>query len=243
MDFVIEDGYNTSYLSAILISLLYEKSMIERCLLLENNSLRMNGIYLQKLIQQNFVEPIRNNINISSHMLNEIRLCASVEGWGDDKPFEEFKPIDFLKFLVKTINFVPMKVANLKNTASNEVCINIQTAKITVQEMYNDWMKCNKITNLPSFVIFEIKNQVNNFQINKKIKLFQPDHQCCNVRWIFHSLFFKNKKNYFVVISKNDTLLSFSQNEFPCIKKLKDDTIHRTKDKDIYIIYRKEPTI
>jgi len=59
MDFVVENGYNTSYISVILMTLFYEKSLIERYLLIENNN--VIGTYLQKLIKYNFVDAIQNN--------------------------------------------------------------------------------------------------------------------------------------------------------------------------------------
>ena len=51
MDFAIDNGFCTEYISTLFLALFFEKTMIERCLLLENNSSNRSGSYLQEIIQ------------------------------------------------------------------------------------------------------------------------------------------------------------------------------------------------
>ncbi len=108
MAIVIEDGYNTEYMSVLFMALFYDKSMIERYVLLENNSDKFYGLCLQKIILQNFVKQIRNNLCITSKMLNEIRLCSITLGWNNSnnilKIYGECDPIEFLRFILNLVN-------------------------------------------------------------------------------------------------------------------------------------------
>ena len=120
MDFVIEMGYNTSYISIVLLTLFYERSLIERYLLIENNNII--GTYLQKLIKHNFVDSIQNNTCITQKMINEIRLCSIIFGWNNSditSMFQEYEPLNFLSFLTDLIKYKPLEIENLTNFRSN----------------------------------------------------------------------------------------------------------------------------
>lgn len=255
MDFVIEDGYNTTYISILFMALFYDKTMIERYLLIENNSNNFDGLYLQKLIIYNFIKQIRNNMCVTSQMLNEIRLCAITNGWKKSnnifEMYAEAEPIDFLCFILKLINFIPLEIINSSKSAwtksKNEICYDkyliYPTVKSNIQDTYDYWACSNQITNIPIFVIFKIDNIKTTFGINKKIVLFHKNHQYHAIKWVFHSLFYKDCNNYKTIINKNSTLLVFDQNEYPNIKQFNEDIIKNIGNKIIYIIYRKEPTI
>lgn len=260
MDFVIEDGYNTAYISVLFMALFFDKSMIERHLLIDNNSNNFDGLYLQKLIMYNFVKQIRNNMCVTSKMLNEIRLCAITSGWKTTnnifEMYSEADPIDFLCFILKLINFIPLEIVNnktawnttntlnksKKETQYDKYLIN-PTAKSNIQDTYDFWSSDNQISNIPIFIIFKINNIKSSFGINKKIVLFHKNHQYHSIKWIFHSLLYKDENCYKTIINKDSKLLQFNQNEFPNIKHLDNDTIKNIGNKTIYVIYRKEPTI
>lgn len=261
MDFVIEDGYNTAYISVLFMALFFDKSMIERYLLIDNNSNNFDGLYLQKLILYNFIKQIRNNMCVTSKMLNEIRLCAITSGWKNSnnifEMYGEADPIDFLCFILKLINFIPLEIINSPKSAWNtsnhlnkskkDICcdkyIINPIAKSNTQDTYDYWACDNQISNIPIFIIFKLDNIKSTFGINKKIFLFHKNHQYHAIKWIFHSLLYKDGNNYKTIVSKNSTLLMFNQNEFPNIKQFNEDIIKNIGNKTVYIIYRKEPTI
>jgi hypothetical protein len=116
-------------------------------------------------------------------------------------------------------------------------------AKLNIQDTYNYWACNNQISNIPIFIIFKIDHIKSTFGINKKIMLFHKNHQYHSIKWIFHSLLYKDGNNYKTVINRNSTLLIFNQNEFPNVKCSSNNNIKDIGNKTIYIIYRKEPTI
>lgn len=249
MSFVIEDGYNTAYISMLFMILFYDKSMIERYILMETYSDTFNGLYLQKIIYHNFVKQIRNNLCVTSSMLNEIRLCSVIHGWNNDSAINimcsEHNPIEYLNFILKTIKFSPIELD--KRTASDyDHFMVVPTVKSSIQDTYNAWSINNKICNIPIFVIFKLNNIKSAFKINKKIFLFPKTHQYSNIKWIFHGLFYKENKhspNYKTIINKESKLISFNQNDYPNVKQLDSPCLNGLTDKIVYVIYRKEPTI
>lgn len=114
-NYVVEDGYNTLYLSTLLVALFHSPSVIDRCLLFENNSQKLNGILLQKIIEKNFMNMFRQNISVTSKLLNQIRMCSHVSGWKHTKNIDELlqetDPIAFLVFLLQTIEFYPIEIS------------------------------------------------------------------------------------------------------------------------------------
>jgi len=246
MDFTIEDKNNISYISIGLMSLFYEKSMIERTLILENNNENSNGLYLQKLINNNFIQYIRNNLSISYHLLNEIRVCALTLGWKNSNNITEcfkfYEPNDFIIFLFRLINFVPYEISSISQNISNYV-IKL-SCKNDVQSSYNEWNKQNIINNIPICIMFEIKNISDKFNINKNISLFPKTHQYSNLKWAFNSLFYHTKNNeYKTILFKNNTLVSFTPNQFPCLKNVESLNLNNLKNTTIYILYHKTPSI
>jgi len=262
MEFIIEDGYNTFYICVLFVALFHSESMIERCFLIDNNLDNVNYVsnpkqclsecdysmlYFQKIIMYNFVKRLKNSLCISSRMINEIRLCALTLGWmsnSDKKTFNECDPIDFLVFLIKLLN---IKVMNImcpdKNIINdNELFITTHSIK-DVQTTYNEWEIKNKLINFPIFVIFKIFLNVSPFSINKKIKLFKVGHNYSNVKWVFHSILYKNNNKYATILYKNDKLFMFSDYNCPCIRIVNENILHDLKNTNIYIIYRKEPVI
>lgn len=252
MDFVIEDGYNTSYMATLFMALFYSRSMIERYLLLENDNEKFDGLYLQKLIQHNFVDNVRKNLNITSKMLNEIRLCAITNGWMNDgdifKAFGDAEPIDFLWFMLRLIRFRPMEFEGEKTNTEVDYekmyVVKSQGGATCIKALYDEWAKNNSISNIPVMVLFQIDNILAEFNINKKITLFPKKHQYHNINWVFHSLFYNDgKSGYKTLMRDNDDLLIFNNNEFPNIKKITSAELSGMANKKIFIIYHKEPTV
>lgn len=240
MDFCIEDGYNTDYICVSLLALLFEHSMIERVLLLENNRTDNNltSTYLQQLIKHNFIEHVRDNISITSEILNEIRLYSHLLGWGKYNLFNKYEPIDYITFLIKQVGYIPVETNNNKHYVINLESITDND----IQTTYNHWADTNTIINIPVFVIFKIKlsEQLN---LNKKIKLFNEQHQYHMIKWVFHSLFYQNNAEYHTIIHKGNELFKINLNHVPTLTKIEYNNISNVKNKDIYIIYRKEPII
>ena len=239
MNFIIEDGYNTSYISILFTALFYTESMIERCFLIDNNNENLNNVLLQKTITNNFVKRMRNELSITSTMLNEIRLCLLLCGWVKEnkcKSFCEHDVIDFLIFLLKLLNVPTIK---LDQSLSENYIIQCSTLN-DVQLSYNNWAMTHNIINLPIFIIIKINLTSEQFSINKKIKLFNDEHIYSNIKWLFHSALIKCSDNYSVIMYKNDKLLTYSQNNFPCIEPFNIEKIANLNNLILFLIYKKE---
>lgn len=239
LDFCIEDGYNTSYICIALLAFLYEYSMIERCLLLENNTFELTSTYLQKLIKYNFIERARNNICITSDKLNEIRLFSYLLGWHNDNIFDNYEPIDYINFLAKQVNYIP-----IETMTGNYYQIDIvNQEKCNIQELYNTWA-CNKtIINIPIYITIKLNTSVE-CHINKKIHLFPTEHSYNVIKWIFHSMFYKDDDGkHKIILSLNNKLYRVDLTQVPCVSTCDIASISNTKNKDIYIVYRKEPLV
>jgi hypothetical protein len=262
MSFVVEDGYNTSYIVVLLMALFYDKSMIERYLLIDNNSDKFNGLYLQKLIYYNFVKQIRNNVCVTSKMLNEIRLGAITVGWKNSpdifETYGEFDPIDLLCFFLKLINYVPIEFETKSNrpnawniygkttsySSEYDKFMIIPVVQTNMQDTYDHWAHEHKIINIPIFVIFKLGKIKSAFKINKKISPFQKNHQYHNIKWVFHSLFYEDgTHNYKTIMNKDSKLVSFRQDDFPNVQHFNKSSLQNIENKTVYVIYRKEPTV
>ena len=77
---IVENGYNTSYINTLLFSLFYRpnKYLDE---LLNKNMNNPSAYYLQELIKENFVGPIRKHFSISNENINEIRNYLMINNW------------------------------------------------------------------------------------------------------------------------------------------------------------------
>jgi hypothetical protein len=113
-----------------------------------------------------------------------------------------------------------------------------------IQTSYNKWNKENIILNIPICIIFQINIKEQKININKKIKLFQEKHQYSKLRWSFNSLFYQiNNSEYKTYIYKNNNIVSFTSNSFPCINIIKNFNLTNLQNKIIYVLYHKTPTI
>lgn len=271
-NYVVEDGYNTLYLSTLLVALFHTPSVIDRCLLLENNSQKLNGILIQKIIEKNFVNMFRRNISITSKLLNQIRMCSHVSGWKNTKNIDELlqesDPILFLDFLLQMIEFYPIEISKY----SREKYSAQQLAKQTVQEIHSNeaipkrdsliekiyciQLKTIKSSVQESYCEWVKTNDIMNipqfviFQINNLTEMINIDKKI----WLFP----KNHEyhmihwNFYSMINYNgntyQTIINKDNKPYLfCQNSLpcikKVDEVLKNKYEKIYVIYTKEPLI
>lgn len=247
MYFIIEDGYNTSYISALFVGLFYEKTNIERIFLLDKLQSDNHFIYLQKLIKHKFVENIRNNISVPASIVNEIRNYAYLCGWKSELPIDHFMEehdvVSFLEFLLSTF-----KIQCVELSDEQKMIIPIDQINChNLTEIYNKWMLTHTITNLPSFITFKIDRNIlkkSQIDIMCKIRLFNSDHIYNNIKWIFHCVICKNPTdNYYCVLSINQKLYVWSDKSCPNLlpfNKYDQNNISKIKMESVCVIYRKQ---
>jgi hypothetical protein len=77
---VIEGGYNTSYINAMLSAFFYKDNLYLNKLL-DSNPSKSSAFYLQELIKTNYIEPLRKHYSLKSNIINEIRNYLFINGY------------------------------------------------------------------------------------------------------------------------------------------------------------------
>jgi len=109
MTFVVADGLNTSYIDSTLMALFYKSSHLQEMLVQQPD--KSEFIYLQEMINNNFIDPARHNFSIESSIINEIRNYSFVCGWKTSSNITElFSVADYLSFLMKGFSFDNIKL-------------------------------------------------------------------------------------------------------------------------------------
>ena len=102
--FVVEKGYKTSYINSLFMALFYKRNNnIET--LLNNFPENPAALYLQELIKDNFIEPIRKQFSIKSNNINEIRNYIIINSMEYSNLLIKQEDIgNFYKFIVDFFN-------------------------------------------------------------------------------------------------------------------------------------------
>lgn len=255
--FKVDDGLNTSYIDSLLIALFYKSSDIQTMLtsIPENASF----MYLQDLIQRNFIDLIRQNYSIDSSIINEIRNYSIICGWKPGPTITNLATIsNYYVFLASNFN-IGLLNFELTNSFSSQIetisntIINISPTKSSsTKELLHDWINAQllKINNegnptshyhfkeIPQIVAFSINRTSNSQNINidimKKIKFSgnNNDHQN-NLTWSIHSIicFNTTSSSFYSIIKCDDNWYMFDNNNNPSFNKI--DII-----KNIYIQHK-----
>jgi hypothetical protein len=102
--FIVADGLNTSYIDSLLTGLFYKQTHLQEMLIQLPENIKF--AYLQDLINNNFVDPIRHNFSVDSTLINEIRNYSIICGWKEGYNITDlYNVTDFLDFLITGINF------------------------------------------------------------------------------------------------------------------------------------------
>lgn len=106
--FIVEDGYNTSYIDSLLMGLFYSSSGIEYEFL--NSNLDPKYHYLQDMIKWKFLDVVRKGFSVTSDTINEIRNYMFQQcGWlnKSNTIYDISSPQDitkFYKFIIDIFN-------------------------------------------------------------------------------------------------------------------------------------------
>lgn len=241
---IVENGYNTSYISTLLVGLFYTSSMIYNNIL-ESNPDNHNFIYLQEMIKLNFINPLRKNISITRNIINEIRNYSFLNGWINDEPekiLEQQSIIEYYLFIVKNMNQHHLGKEYIKLNLENN---NNQTIKI----LLNKWLTTNDHIYqdiVPHFVTlylnrFEDDKYDTKVDINEKIRLNHKNH-----KWIIHSVICYTNDNinsghYYAILSHNNKWLMFDDLSIPSIREIdmsNKDLINKIKKECLLLIYK-----
>lgn len=227
---IIENGYNTSYIDSVLSALFFNKSLIYNNFI--TNDTHVDLYYLQEIIKNNYIEPLRNKLSISSNTINHIRnvLFCNYK-WLSTTPQQflyEHNIVDFITYIGTTfkqdINIYNVDISD--NISTNSICSHI----------YNIY----KPTTTPDILAINIK-RINSVSIDimQQVKLFPPDNYLAKIKWNIHSVICKGNGYYSIVKYYNDWYMVDSST-IPSVTQLNMSDkrlINMIKTESILILY------
>jgi hypothetical protein len=235
-NYIIEDGFNTSYIDSLLMALFYTPSIIEKIFLIDNPK-KTDNIYLQEIIKNKFLEPIRDGKSILSDTINEMRNNIFIYGWLDyDTICDNQDVINFYTFISELL-ISPIKIQYNKYNEdtyyiditkiinNNEMIINNidNNEMISIKDCYNNWLDNEiRIINIPPILPFYINRNNNKIKINiqKRIKL-DPTDNSYSLDWIFHSAICLKDCHYYTLMQNCGKWFLYDNQFIPCIKEIK----------------------
>jgi hypothetical protein len=178
----IENCENANYLSCLLISLFYNKTIIYS-LFLENINIKSKYIYIQELIK-NIIHNIKNYYFINSNSLNYLKSILYINNFKNITDIiESCKIEDLYEYLYEIFDINKIQLIDLNN---NAIITNMTYLKLECNE-YNTTIKnlikknysFKILNNIPNFIAFKIERLNNDMiiDIQKKITL----NSICNI--------------------------------------------------------------
>jgi hypothetical protein len=100
VNIIVENGYNTSYISTLLIALFFNNTYLED-LILSRYLNNQKNIYLQEIIKLEIIDKIKHNNSILSDSINKIRMVSHLLGWQKtDSMFNNHNILEYYQFLL-----------------------------------------------------------------------------------------------------------------------------------------------
>ena len=223
-NFIVEDGYNSSYIDTLLMSLFYTPSDLEN-IFLNNDPKNIYNIYLQELIKNRFTDALKDHNSILFETINEIRNNLFMYGWLDYETIcDNQNVINFYKYFADLfIQPIQIQKTNeIENIYHIDIKCDASDQIITIKDTFNDWLNNNEIINIPQIIPFNI-NKTNNNKINiqKRIKIEQNNK---TNDWIFHSAICCQtdvSNSYYCILQNCGKWFLYDNNNIPCIKEIK----------------------
>jgi len=221
--FVVEKGYKTSYINSLFMALFYKRNNnIET--LLNNFPDNPAALYLQELIRDNFIDPVRKQFSIKSNNINEIRNYIIINSMEYSNLLIKQEDIgNFYKFIVDFFNgeYVQFEIFKITDNIINSTNSSLKmpyislnpTKNTSIRELFVSWIDkyinknnkyCYKLINIPSYLSFYINRYdndgiKNNWEVDimKKIKFFNnTDSTQKYIQWKIHSVICNEGDNF-----------------------------------------------
>jgi len=229
--FIIENGYNTCYISALLVGLFHKPSFCDE--IITNIPNIKNIIYLQEVIKHKFIINIRNNLSVTIDAINEINLMFVAYGLITyNELLKECNICKLFEKLMEKTNMMPLELSSGDNLyyISVSCASNINNTN-TVKNIIDDWKKTHTIVNNPLIIGIHINRQTTenkcsfSIDIQYKIKFSNDEGDVSSLaysmKWSIHSIIcYKQIDDIghyycFLHTSKNKWLL-FDDLNIPC---------------------------
>jgi hypothetical protein len=237
---IIEDGYNTSYIVSLIISLFYTPSGIDTILTTDPHDIQFT--YIQEFIKIRFIESLHRGYSIHSDIINELRNYLMKCDWcnnADDiismRSIDEFYKYFMNKIYNGSHNIEFARInENAISTPDQIVSIPLVEMtlpdgleKIGIDNLFKIWLNSNvslgtcdyKIINPPDILPLYIKrnNKKTKIDIKHIIKFFNvKDNIQSKLIWKIHSFICCNDTiGYYSVIRNSNTWIRVSDKHMP----------------------------
>jgi len=266
LNFIVEDGLNTSYIDSLFVALFYLPSDIHNIFLMDIPN-DMKYSYLQDLIFENFVLNMRSNVFIDSSIINEIRNYMIFCGWMDKKDMMDLHLVsNFYNFLASNCckqllfkkqndpQYIELTMNGERDDSikkmlnkHNDVIYSFDGLPKFVPIFINRTDIYGKINN--SFVNINRMIRFDNFEINKETIIMDDTQKMFqNEFWEIHSIICHAKGErggnhyYSIVIDDRQNWYMFSSGVVmtPLIKIdiCNNDVSTKIKQECVFLLYR-----
>jgi|SRR3989344_2231863 len=238
-NYIIEDGYNTSYIDSLFVAMFNSPSYIQ--VILTNYPIDEKNLYLQELINI-FVYYIRTNKIVTSELLNKIRNFSYLCGFQNNNITDLHNPLEYYLFINTNFNNNDI-IFSSKNELKQIKYINFIITDITSikNELYKWINQYNNFTFIKEayFIPFFLKKEQNHLQvdINKYIKF--PNNTWYQIHSIICYSYNGNKQFYSIVYNKNKWYI-FSGNSLRSLNTIdlkNEDEANKIKQECIMLFY------
>jgi hypothetical protein len=258
---IIDDGYNSSYITSLLVALFYKSSSVDD--ILNMNPVDNKFIYALEFIKIRFIEPLRRGFSIHSETINEFRNYIVNCDWKNnvDEMLIEHNILEFYKFFINKIESNNIKFLRLMDDEIiGENCMSVielsippNVSSMNLSDMFKLWINNNiilekykyKIYDIPYLLPFYINRENNKdtkINIMYKIKLFNVNDELQDkLIWTIHSMICYDKDiGYYSVIKYGSKWIHISDKNIPSINKLdmydENDVLKLSKD-IVFVFY------
>lgn len=240
--FVICDGYNTSYISSLLMALFYFPSELDN--ILENECTDKNKMHLQDIIKIYFVNNVRQHISITEEILNEIRNYSYYCGWSGIMNLLNLSDInDYYTFIMQSFE---IKTMEFKNTVDLHYTIKLKLKNKShdIHELLYSWLEKNPMKNAPQIITIYLdrsKQKKSMVDIKKYIQphKYNVDQHFANITWEIKSIVCYENIYYSLIHNLNKWFLS-NEKQIPGIREIdikNKNIIDDTKKNCVLFIY------
>lgn len=251
----IEDGVNTNYLSCLLLSLFFNKTIIYS-IFLENDSIKPQYVYIQELIK-NIINNIKNYNFINATSLNNLKTILHINNFKNMESIMETNYIeDLYNYLYDIFNVNKIQILDIdKNAIISELTylkLQCDDYNTNIKNLIKTNYSSKILNNIPNFIAIKIEKKNKNMivDIQKKITINNIfnikdiiDNTYSgkkNLIWYIYSIICYDDKTekYFSYIYNNNNWFKISDNNENCIIKI-DIRLEEyiIKKKSIFLIY------
>jgi hypothetical protein len=247
--YIIEDGYNTNYISCLILTMFLDKNIIYKSFLL-NDTISIENIYLQELIKS-LISDFKNYKIINGSKQNYLRNYLYFKGFQsfntilNNNSIEELYNFLFEKLNIPKIEFLNILDNNVESI--NYINLIINDPEINIKKLLEYNLQNKLLNNIPHFLAIKINKFNENYMcdIQKKIT-FNSVYNYTNqidirLIWVINSIicFEKELNIYFSFLQVNNNWYIINQLNIPSIQKIHIKNYENIiKLKAIFVIYQ-----